>query len=67
VIPYNPIDHPVFRAPSKERVLRFQQQITDSNVLCYVRTTRGDEEDAACGQLATKKKQKKEILAVSQS
>jgi len=61
VIPYNPIDHPYYRAPSKERVLRFQQQITDNGVLCYVRTTRGDEEDAACGQLATKKQKKKNL------
>ncbi|EJK46961.1 hypothetical protein THAOC_34352 [Thalassiosira oceanica] len=58
---YNPIDHPYYRAPSKERVLRFQQQITDNGVLCYVRTTRGDEEDAACGQLATKKQKKKNL------
>ena len=56
LIPYNAIDHPTYRTPSMETVLRFQKEITDRGVLCYVRTTRGDEENAACGQLATKKK-----------
>lgn len=56
LIPYNAIDHPSYRTPSIERVLEFQKTVTDGGVLCYVRTTRGDEESAACGQLATKKK-----------
>ncbi|KAL9181257.1 hypothetical protein ACHAXT_010062 [Thalassiosira profunda] len=56
LIPYNDISHPTYRTPSMERVLAFQKIITDRGVLCYVRTTRGDEESAACGQLATKRK-----------
>ena len=56
LIPYNDISHPTYRTPSMERVLAFQKIITDHGVLCYVRTTRGDEESAACGQLATKRK-----------
>lgn len=56
LIPYNAIDHPTYRTPSMERVLEFQKLVTDSGVLCYVRTTRGDDESAACGQLATKRK-----------
>lgn len=55
LIPYNSIDHPTYCAPSKERVLEFQKIVTDSGILCYVRTTRGDDESAACGQLATKR------------
>lgn len=56
LIPYNAIDHPTYRTPSLERLMKFQKVVTDGGVLCYVRTTRGDEESAACGQLATKKK-----------
>ena len=59
VIPYNAIDHPTYKTPSMESVLRFQKIITDEDILCYIRTTRGDEESAACGQLATSKKKKK--------
>lgn len=55
LIPYNAIDHPTYSAPSKERVMEFQKIVTDSGILCYVRTTRGDDESAACGQLATKR------------
>jgi len=56
LIPYNAIDHPTYRTPSMEKVMGFQKMVTDCGVLCYVRTTRGDEDSAACGQLATKKK-----------
>ena len=62
LIPYNTIDHPAYRTPSMERVLSFQKIIVDGGVLCYVRTTRGDNGSAACGQLATKKKPPKAEL-----
>ncbi|KAL3775875.1 hypothetical protein HJC23_000534 [Cyclotella cryptica] len=68
LIPFNDIGHPTHRTPSMERVLDFQRIViqhgnesgTDKglnpNVLCYVRTTRGDDESSACGQLATKRR-----------
>ena len=34
----------------------FQKRLMEKGVMVYVRTTRGDDESAACGQLATKKK-----------
>jgi 23S rRNA (adenine2503-C2)-methyltransferase len=58
LIPFNDIGHPTYRTPSMENVLGFQKVITDGGVLCYVRTTRGDEENAACGQLATGRRRK---------
>jgi 23S rRNA (adenine2503-C2)-methyltransferase len=39
--------------PSMDRVLAFQDALAKKGIRCYVRTTRGDEENAACGQLAT--------------
>lgn len=43
-----------YRQPSMERVLAFQKVLADCGILCYVRTTRGDDKNAACGMLATK-------------
>ncbi|KAL3806367.1 hypothetical protein ACHAXA_000210, partial [Cyclostephanos tholiformis] len=62
LIPYNSIDHPTYRTPSMERILAFQKIIVGGGLLCYVRTTRGDNESAACGQLATKKMRPKSEL-----
>ena len=69
LIPFNDIGHPTHCTPSTERVLGFQRIVIqhgnksstakglNTNVLCYVRTTRGDDESSACGQLATKRSQ----------
>ena len=56
LIPFNDIGHPVYRKPSVERVWAFQKRLTSKGLKCFIRTTRGDDESAACGQLATKKK-----------
>ena len=56
LIPYNSIDHPTYRKPTEEAVSAFQKRLMEKGVMVYVRTTRGDDESAACGQLATKKK-----------
>jgi 23S rRNA (adenine2503-C2)-methyltransferase len=45
-----------YRSPTIAQVLAFQKTVVDNGILCYVRTTRGDEENAACGMLATSKK-----------
>ena len=56
LIPYNSIDHPTYKKPTPEAVTAFQKKLMEKGVMVYVRTTRGDDESAACGQLATKKK-----------
>jgi 23S rRNA (adenine2503-C2)-methyltransferase len=66
LIPWNDIDAQFgpassYRKSSAERVVTFQKTLTEDDthkILCYVRTTRGDEEHAACGMLATKNKKK---------
>lgn len=45
-----------YQTPSREALAAFQKTLMKRNILCYVRTTRGDDESAACGQLATKKR-----------
>lgn len=56
LIPYNAVDHAdAFRKPSFERVRDYQHVLKRGGIFTFVRTTRGDDGDAACGQLATKK------------
>ncbi len=52
----------LFRKPSMERVYEFQKRLQELGVYAHVRGTRGDEESAACGQLATSRKRKKDDL-----
>lgn len=52
-----------YQKPTTERVLAFQKVMVENNILCYCRTTRGDDESAACGQLATMAKKAKESAA----
>ncbi len=52
LIPFNPFSGSDFRRPAAERVRRFQQILMAADVVTTVRKTRGDDIDAACGQLA---------------
>eukprot|EP00536_Pseudo-nitzschia_multiseries_P000264 jgi/Psemu1/282208/fgenesh1_pg.4_\ len=47
-----------YRPPKPEKVRAYQKVLAEHGILCYVRTTRGDEENAACGMLSTKKRNK---------
>ncbi|MFT5579097.1 MAG: 23S rRNA (adenine2503-C2)-methyltransferase [Paraglaciecola psychrophila] len=51
LIPFNPFDLSDYRRPSKTAVNRFWQILSDSHIVTTVRSTRGDDIDAACGQL----------------
>ncbi len=55
LIPFNDISHVSYRRSPKENVAAYQQVLVENGVMSYIRTTRGDDENAACGQLATKK------------
>ena len=55
LIPFNDIGHPTYRKPDTERVKSFQKILWNKGLAAHIRTTRGDDESAACGQLATKK------------
>lgn len=52
LIPFNPFPGSSYRSPAAERVRRFQEILVQGDVVATVRKTRGDEIDAACGQLA---------------
>ncbi len=54
LIPWNP--HPLapYRRPSAEAIERFQNRVKALGLAAYLRTPRGDDIDAACGQLAAR-------------
>jgi 23S rRNA (adenine2503-C2)-methyltransferase len=52
LIPFNPFPGSGLRKSSPERVRAFAQRLSDAGRITTVRRTRGDDIDAACGQLA---------------
>ena len=51
LIPFNPFPQSEYQRPSGNAVSRFWQVLVDSGFIVTVRSTRGDDIDAACGQL----------------
>ena len=51
LIPFNPFPGSNFRRPSRKAVQIFQEFLVNAGLSTMVRTTRGDDIDAACGQL----------------
>jgi 23S rRNA (adenine2503-C2)-methyltransferase len=52
VIPYNEHPHASYRRPSAERIESFAQVCRERGLRTFVRTARGEDIAAACGQLA---------------
>ena len=52
LIPFNPFPGTEFRTSPRERIRAFRQTLQDAGVTTTVRKTRGEDIDAACGQLA---------------
>jgi len=52
LIPFNPFPESGLRRSSDARVRRFGQLLIDAGIVTTIRKTRGDDIDAACGQLA---------------
>ena len=52
LIPFNPFPDSGFVRSSGERVKRFQSILIEAGYVATIRRTRGDDIDAACGQLA---------------
>ena len=51
LIPFNSFPRSEYRRPSGNAVSRFWQVLVDAGYIVTVRSTRGDDIDAACGQL----------------
>jgi 23S rRNA (adenine2503-C2)-methyltransferase len=54
LIPWNPVSGLPFERPSPDRVLAFQNMVRRADLPVYIRTPRGDDSAAACGQLAAR-------------
>tara|TARA_R110001583_G_scaffold10698_9_gene49250 strand:+ start:43490 stop:44608 length:1119 start_codon:yes stop_codon:yes gene_type:complete len=77
LIPFNPFPGNDYEKPSNSRVDRFSKVLMEYGYTVIVRKTRGDDIDAACGQLVgdvidrtkrvIKKRQKGENIAISES
>lgn len=51
LIPFNPFPQSDYRRPSNNRIKAFQRVLNEAGLIAPIRTTRGDDIDAACGQL----------------
>lgn len=54
LIPMNSIEASDLRSPEPRRVAEFRERLANAGYSCFVRTRRGDDVSAACGQLALK-------------
>jgi 23S rRNA (adenine2503-C2)-methyltransferase len=52
LIPFNPFPGTEFRTSPRARILAFQRTLADAGLVATIRKTRGEDIDAACGQLA---------------
>jgi 23S rRNA (adenine2503-C2)-methyltransferase len=52
LIPFNPFPGARYRRSSADAIRRFRDELLQRGVLATIRRTRGDDIDAACGQLA---------------
>jgi len=52
LIPFNPFPGTVFKRSSAETIRHFQNRLRERGLVATTRRTRGDDIDAACGQLA---------------
>ncbi|MFC6052663.1 23S rRNA (adenine(2503)-C(2))-methyltransferase RlmN [Acinetobacter sp. Ac_877] len=51
LIPFNPFPHAPYERSSRNKIISFQKALSDAGFVCTIRQTRGDDIDAACGQL----------------
>ena len=66
LIPFNPFPKSNYQRPSRNRIKRFQKILQDNKFITTIRSTRGEDIFAACGQLVGQvndKTHKKERLA----
>jgi 23S rRNA (adenine2503-C2)-methyltransferase len=51
LIPFNPFPHAPYGRSPRAQILAFQKMLVEAGYICTIRATRGDDIDAACGQL----------------
>ncbi|MDQ3073660.1 MAG: 23S rRNA (adenine(2503)-C(2))-methyltransferase RlmN [Bacteroidota bacterium] len=61
LIEYNPIDGGIFKKSFGNAIYRFKDRLEHHNVIVNIRRSRGEDIDAACGQLANKSKARQAV------
>lgn len=56
LLPYNECAELPYKSPTRERMLAFQKILLDAHYSVFIRTSRGSDISAACGQLAAKER-----------
>lgn len=59
LLSYNECPDLPYKSADKKRIFAFQQILLDANYTVFIRSSRGDDISAACGQLATGAKEEK--------
>jgi len=54
LIPFNPFENSGYRTSPHKRVYRFSTILAEAGITTVIRRTRGEDIDAACGQLVGK-------------
>ena len=54
LIPFNPFPNSGFECSAKSHILKFQKILQQGGIVTTIRKTRGENIDAACGQLVGK-------------
>ena len=54
LIPFNPFPGTDYRSSPRERIDKFRERLVRSGLVVITRKTRGEDIDAACGQLVGK-------------
>ncbi len=62
LIPFNPFPASGLTRSSHDRVLAFAKILTEAGIVTTIRKTRGDDIDAACGQLAGEVKDRTQVV-----
>jgi len=62
LLPYNESPGLPFKSPSRNRVYAFQKIVRDEGYSVFIRTSRGEDISAACGQLAKQKQHQQEVV-----
>lgn len=60
LLPYNENPGLPYKSPSRNRIMAFQNILREANYSVFIRSSRGDDISAACGQLASGEKEKQE-------
>lgn len=70
LIPFNPFPETLYKRSSNNRINRFREMLMNAGITTVTRKTRGDDIDAACGQLVgkvadrTRRSQRKKIIPI---